>query len=112
MNNIEVRYSYFSSKPEIKINGEPISQYSDLTTIFNRPFFEASVDLIHELDENEIRDEYEINIYSSRFQYEILSAVAMDSECCKAIHFHPVESLFSGRKTVLNSIVFEIISIK
>ncbi len=97
MNKIEIRYSYFSSKPDVKINGEAISQYSDLITILARPFLEASTNLIHELDENEVRDEYEIDIYSTQFQYEILSTVATASEYCKAIHFHAMEALFSGR---------------
>ena len=100
MNNIEIRYSYFSSKPEVKLNGEAISQYSDLATIVSRPFLESAANMIRELDENEICDDYEIDIYSTLFQYEIIYAIAKGSKYCKAVRFHTMESLFSKQAII------------
>ncbi|MFQ6948272.1 MAG: Ig domain-containing protein [Blautia hansenii] len=99
MNHIEIKYSYFSQKAELMINGEQASPYSKLVAILNRPFLEALSDIIPCLD-NEIFDEYDIDLYSSEFQYELLIMMAKGSEYCKNIRFFEIESLLPKKELV------------
>lgn len=92
MNHIEVRYSYFSQKAELRVNGEKASPYSEIAAILNRPFLEIAMHIIKDLDK-EIFDDYEIDLYASEFQYEVLSSIIKESEYCRAINFHQMESL-------------------
>lgn len=94
MNHIEIRYSYFSSKAEITINGEKVSPYSELTTTINRPYLEAFPNIISGLD-NEIFDDYQIDFYGKLYPYKLLLTASSKSEFCKAIHFHEIESLYA-----------------
>lgn len=82
MNHIEIKYSYFSQKAEFLMNREKVSPYSELASIGNSPFLEAVASIIHCLD-NEVFDDYEIDLYATDFQYELLSAIARKSEYCK-----------------------------
>lgn len=97
MNHIEIKYSYFSQKAEILMNGEKVSPYSEVASIGNSPFLEAVVSIIHSLD-NEVFDDYEIDLYATDFQYELLSAIARNSEYCKKIQLFAMESLLPKEK--------------
>ena len=79
MNHIEIRYSYFSSKAEITINGEKVSPYSELTTTINRPYLEAFPNIISGLD-NEIFDDYQIDFYGKLYPYKLLLTTSSKSE--------------------------------
>lgn len=93
MNHVEIKYSYLSQKAELKINGEQASPYSELAVIFSRSFLEGVIDIICGLD-REIFDDYEIKLYATKFQYELLLSMTKKSEYCKGIQFHEIESLF------------------
>lgn len=93
MNCIEIRYSYFSNKPTITINGEELSPYSNLISLFNCSFFENISAIISGFD-NEIFDDYEIELFGSLYQYKLLLDVSKQSEFCKGIHLHKIESLY------------------
>ena len=94
MNQVEIRYSYFSSKAEVMINGEKVSPYSELTTTLNRPYMEAFHNIISGLD-NEIFDDYQIDFYGKLYPYKLLLTTSSQSEFCKAIHHHEIESLYA-----------------
>lgn len=100
MNHIKISYSYFSHKTEVNMNGEKISPYSEVTATLNRPFLEAVPHIIHQLDD-EIFDDYEIDLYATRFQYELLLNMAEQSDYCKAIYFHKIETLIP-KETVID----------
>lgn len=104
MNHVEIRYSYCSQKAELKMNGEEVSPYSELTAIFNRPFLEVVTYIFKSLD-NEIFDEYEIDLYATTFQYDLLMDLVEKSEYCKVIHFHKIGSLFS-KETLIERLSF------
>lgn len=93
MNQIEIRYSYFSDKAEVMINGEKVSPYSELTTILNRPYMETFHSIISGLD-NEIFDDYQIDFYGKLYPYKLLLTTSSQSEFCKAIRHHEIESLY------------------
>lgn len=97
MNQIEIKYSYFSNKADVTINGEKISLYSELSTVLNRPYLESFTHIITGLDK-EIFDEYEIDFWGSLFQYRLLSSISDISEFCKGIHFHKMEFLYAQDK--------------
>lgn len=99
MNQVEIRYSYFSSKAEVTINGEKISLYSELTTTLNRPYMEAFHNIIPELD-NEIFDDYEIDFYGKLYPYKLLLTTSSQSEFCKAIRHHEIESLYAPSEII------------
>lgn len=91
MNHIEIKYSYFSQKAELIMNGETASPYSESVAVLNRPFLEAIPNIIQSLD-NEVFDDYDIDLYGMEFQYELLTSMAKKSEYCKEIHFSTIES--------------------
>ncbi len=93
MNQVDIKYSYFSGKAEITINGEKISPYSELTTTLNRPYMEVFDNIISGLD-NEIFDDYQIEFYGKLYPYKLLLTTLNKSEFCKAIHHHEIESLY------------------
>lgn len=99
MNHIEIRYSYFSSKAVVTINGEKISPYSELSTTLNRPYLEAFTNIIPGLD-NEIFDDYQIDFYGKAYPYKLLLKTASKSEFCKEIRFHEIESLYKPKELV------------
>ena len=94
MNQIEIKYSYFSNKADVTINGEKISPYSELSTTLNRPYLESFTHIITGLD-NEIFDDYQIDFFGSLFQYKLLSSISGKSEFCKGLRFHEIESLYT-----------------
>lgn len=94
MTHIEIRYSYFSSKADVTINGEKVSPYSELATTLNHPYLEVVSNIIPGLD-NEIFDDYQIDFYGNLYQYKLLLSTSSKSEFCKEICFHEIESLYS-----------------
>lgn len=97
MNHIEIKYSYFSQKAELILNGEKASPYSESVAALNRPFLEAVPTIIQILD-NEVFDDYDIDLYGIEFQYKLLLSVAKKSEYCKDIRYFPIESLLPKEK--------------
>lgn len=93
MNHVEIKYSYYSIKASVTINGEEISPYSELTMTLNRPYLEGFYNIISGLD-NEIFDDYQIDFYGNQFPYQLLLASSGKSEFCKEIRFHEIESLY------------------
>lgn len=94
MNCIEIRYSYFSNTPSITINGDELSPYSNLIPLFHHSFFENISSIISGFD-NEIFDDYQIELFGSLYQYKLLLDVSKQSEFCKGVHFHKIESLYT-----------------
>lgn len=99
MNQVEIKYSYFSQKAELNINGEKASPYSEVITVLNRPFLEAASYIIRGLD-NEVFDDYEIDLYATNFQYKLLLSMVQESEYCKAIHFNEIKSMISKEELI------------
>lgn len=99
MNHVEIKYTYFSSKPDVLIDGEKANPYSELVSILSRPFLESAPQIITCLD-NEIYDDYQLDLYATKFQYEMLCNFAIQSEYCKKINYHEIESLYSKRKLI------------
>ncbi len=99
MNHIELKYSYFSQKAELIMNGEKASPYSESVAVLNRPFLEAIPNIIQSLD-NEVFDDYDIDLYGTKYQYELFIFMAGKSEYCKKIHFFSIESLLPKVKLI------------
>lgn len=93
MNKVEIKYSYITNFGELTINGEKISEYSELNSTLRKSFLE-SVSSIVEILDKEIYDEYELDIFASKFQCAILKFFAEKSEYCKSIHCFESQSLF------------------
>ena len=94
MNKVIIRQTYLSSKLEILINNDPISSYSDLASLVNRPFSEWGPRILQELDE-EVYDPYSLDFYAFPFQYEILKYYQKDSKFCEKIILHDIISIYS-----------------
>lgn len=94
MNHIVIRYSYLSTKADVTMNGEKLSPYSKLSTTLNHPFLETFEEIIPELD-NEIFDDYVIDLYGSSFQHKLLKQTSNKSEFCKEIRCKKIISLSS-----------------
>lgn len=94
MNRVEIRYTFFSNKPDIKINGEAASPYSEVVAALNHAFLDSFPSVIPSLD-REIYDDYEIYLFASEIQCKLLETTIGESEFCKAIHCCAVESLFT-----------------
>ena len=62
MNIVQIKCTYFSSKIDVLLNSEPLSPYSELSTIIKRPFIESAPQIIKGLDA-EIFDDYKCIIY-------------------------------------------------
>lgn len=95
MNHIELRYSYLSQKTEIVMNGEKVGPLSSLSALLSRPFSESAMYIIESLDK-EVFDDYEIDLFSTVFQYEILLRMSSQSEYCMKIRFHEIESILTA----------------
>ena len=67
MNHIKIKYSYFSQKAELIMNGEKASPYSESVAVLNHPFLESVPNIIQSLD-NEVFDDYDIYLYGKEFQ--------------------------------------------
>lgn len=86
MNHVIVKYMDMNSKAEISINGEKISTYSDMTALINQPFHEIADRIIKGLDQ-EIFDEYEVELLGTEYQYEVLQYHQKKSIYCKSITY-------------------------
>lgn len=91
MNQVVIKHTYLNSKATISINGEEISQYSELSALLNRSFHEWVGKLLEELDA-EIYDDYVIDYFALPFQYELLKA--QSSEYCREIRYYPIDTLY------------------
>ncbi len=97
MNHVEIKYSYLTNNPNVWIDGEKANPYSELISVLGRPFLEGVSQIIYCLD-NEIFDDYKVDLYATEFQYELLRSFAAESEYCKEICFHEIESLYPKHK--------------
>lgn len=86
MNIVQIKCTYFSSKIDVLLNSEPLSPYSELSTIIKRPFIESAPQIIKGLDA-EIFDDYKIECQMSEFQYEVIRTESLNSEFCKAVEY-------------------------
>lgn len=96
MNNVSIKYSYLSQHCNMEINGAEIGVYSNLSSICSRPFSE-SVPFINKGLDEELGDDYSIDYYSLSFQCNILKSFAENSEYCKGINYHNMDTVFSAR---------------
>lgn len=95
MNKITFKCSYLTKQISLSINGEAVSPYSNLFALCNRSFEELAFNLLKNLD-NEIYDDYEIDMFSSEFQFEILKSFQSESEFCKKIHQYNMDMLMDS----------------
>lgn len=99
MNHVEIKYSYLQQKAEVTMDGEKASPYSELASILGRPFLDSAAQIIQGLD-NEIYDDYVVDLYATEFQYKLLRHLAQKSEYCQGIRFHEIESLYPKAELV------------
>lgn len=90
MNKILIKYSY-SDETRVFINDEPVSPYSELTSLFKGVFWEYASKVFEALD-NEIYDDYTVEICGNRIQFDLLKYLSKTSEYCKGIVFTNMDS--------------------
>lgn len=105
MNTVKLMQSEISLTIKAKINGENVSDFSDLTTILQAPFLNVAERIIAQLDA-EIYDDYEIIFNGYFFQYQVLISYAKKSPYCKNVVFEKRSSLYSDAEAerILSSI--------
>lgn len=97
MNQVKIKYTYLTAKPDVWIDGEKANPYSELNSILGRPFLESAPQIVACLD-SEIYDDYQLDLYATKFQCEMLRSFAAKSEYCKKICFHEIETLYPKHK--------------
>ncbi len=105
MNIVELIQSNTEAKIKAEINGENVSEFSDLATILQAPFLNVAERIVAQLDA-EIYDDYEIIFKGYFFQYQILITYTEKSPYCKNIVFEEINSLYSDAEAeeILSSI--------
>lgn len=94
MNIVKLIQSNTETKMKAEINGENVSEFSELSTILQAPFLNVAERIITQLDA-EIYDDYEIIFNGLFFQYQVLISYAHKSPYCKNIIFEKRSSLYS-----------------
>lgn len=84
MNHVSVVFEAMNRYCKICIDGEPISQYSDLANCESKDLHVCAPKLIELLDQ-EICDSYAVEIKGDPFQIELLKAVAKSSAYCEEV---------------------------
>lgn len=98
MNKILIKYTHFSAAAEVLINNEPISPYSEISSLLGKNFFDYAAKLIGSFDK-EIYDDYTIELNGNQFQFDILCRLSEDSEYCKNVSLSKINDSFSIRRT-------------
>lgn len=98
MNIVKLMQSKTSLKIKVEINGEKVSDFSELITILQAPFLDIADRIIAQLD-LEIYDEYQIYFSGHFFQYKVLSSYAEKSPYCKNVIFDKVNSFYTEEET-------------
>lgn len=99
MNTVKLTQSKTNLTLKAEINGEQVSEFSDLSTILQASFLNISEQIISHLDA-EIYDEYQITFSGFLFQYEVISSYAKKSQYCKNIIFDNEGSFYSEKEMV------------
>lgn len=97
MNVVELRYRYQTNKAILTINGDKVSQYSKINLLLNMPFVEIIDSLIKKIDE-EVYDDYCLNIYASEFQCYLIKKCIVNSEYCKKLNCYDFDAIFSPQE--------------
>lgn len=84
MNTVSVRFEPLKRYPVISVDGETVSPYSDLAGCENKDLHVCGKRLLKLLDE-ELGNEYRIELTGSRFQIEMLSALEKESAFCAEV---------------------------
>lgn len=105
MNTVRLTQLNTETKLKAEINGENVSEFSDLSTILQAPFLNIAERIVAQLDA-EIYDDYEIIFNGCFFQYQVLISYAERSPYCKNVVFEKMSSLYSDAKVeeILSSI--------
>lgn len=98
MNTVKLIQSKTSLTIKAEINGENVSDFSDLTTILQAPFLNVAERIIAHLDA-EIYDEYQIVFSGYFFQYKVLSSYAEKSPYCKNVIYDKISSFYTEKET-------------
>lgn len=98
MNIVKLTQSKTSPTIKAEINGENVSNFSDLTTTLQAPFLDAADKIIAQLDV-EIYDEYQIVFSGYFFQYKALSDYAEKSPYCKNVIYDEAVSFYTENET-------------
>lgn len=85
MNTVSISFEPLNRYAQISIDGDPISPYSDLASCENKDLHVCGMRLLKLLDD-EIENEYQINLIGAQFQINLMSALAQNSEFCVAVH--------------------------
>lgn len=94
MTIVEVKYSLVSSTCKIAIDAERVSNFSDLASLEGRPFHLCAKKMLKLLDE-EIGDDYVIQLSGLSYQIQLLTELAKKSRYCKSVVGIDIETFMS-----------------
>lgn len=94
MTTVSISFEPLKRYAQISIDGDHISPYSDLASCENKDLHVCGMRMLKLLDE-EIGTEYEIEILGSRFQIDMLTALAESSDLCVSVHGAELQLAFS-----------------
>ena len=97
MNTVKLIQSTANKTIKAEINGENVSDFSDLTTILQAPFLKVAERIIPQLDA-EVYDEYQIVFSGYFFQYKVLCSYAEKSPYCKNVIYDKTDSFYTEKE--------------
>lgn len=88
-NIVDIIYRKGEKYPQISINGEKISRYMELSDLIYDDMFNWA-DRMYESLDDELAEQYVINLTGHQFHMEILTALRPQSQYCTEIIFTPI----------------------
>ena len=84
MNKVLIQYETLKRYCEVSINGERVSEYSDIAGCETKDLHICGSRLLNLLD-SEIGDDYELTMYADPFLVSMMGGLADNSEWCKGV---------------------------
>jgi len=100
MNRVSITFSPLKRYPQISIDGDHISPYSDLASCENKDLHVSASRIFKLLDE-ELGNEYQIDMQATPFQVELMSSLAKQSEFCTGVNGTEIPLQFSIDEVVV-----------
>ncbi|MDR2599316.1 MAG: Ig-like domain-containing protein [Oscillospiraceae bacterium] len=93
-NKVSIIYQPLEAHPKVTINNEEISRYMELSDYIHDDIL-SWVQKLYEGMDNEINDEYDIEICGHKFHYLVVKSFQATSSFCKDVRFKEIASPIS-----------------
>ena len=94
MNKVLIQYETLKRYCEVSINGERVSEYSDIAGCETKDLHICGSRLLSLLD-SEIGDDYELTMYADPFLVSMMGGLADNSEWCKGVKGDSIKRVFA-----------------